>query len=362
MDQTGKTVLVLCLYGPQAASTRLRMYPYIDWLIELGFNVKIHALMDDFLVKKRFSAFYLFMAPVYFLRLLQRLFLLIVYRNSAIFVYAEIFPGFPWIFEEALLKARAFVWCDFDDQFDLRYTRGFARLVPWSCHGKMSCLAGRADLVFVGNVYLLNYLRAKRIDSILMPTVCGVEVNKDSIESLQFKKRVTIIWIGSPSTWSGVKHLENQIFALDKLRKIRWIFVGTPEGPGSTLARLRDVVFLDWSEPAEVYALQKADIGIMPLVGDSWDEGKSGFKLIQYMTNRIACLGFSCEVNDFILDNQSCGFTYRNKNEFVVKAIELIDDPLLRKYYSDAGKERVEQVFNPEVNRRQFLEAIKAVL
>jgi glycosyltransferase involved in cell wall biosynthesis len=102
------------------------------------------------------------------------------------------------------------------------------------------------------------------------------------------------------------------------------------------------VEVLAWSQATEVAALQKFDVGIMPLPDSPFERGKCGLKLLQYMACARPVVASPVGVNAEIVTNGINGFTASRHEDWVAALRALQDDGAKRANMGEAGRALVE--------------------
>ena len=92
--------------------------------------------------------------------------------------------------------------------------------------------------------------------------------------------------------------------------------------------------FIDWSLENEVQYLKQAHAGIMPLDKDMFSQGKSAFKLIQYLAAGIPLIGSVVGENNRVIHDGENGYLVSSKSQWIEKIEFLCHDKLLREEFS----------------------------
>jgi hypothetical protein len=74
------------------------------------------------------------------------------------------------------------------------------------------------------------------------------------------------------------------------------------------------MLFIDWNMQTEANELSSSDIGIMPLKYTMFENGKCGFKLIQY-GQRFPVVASALPANKEIVQDGSNGYIVTNETE-----------------------------------------------
>ena len=114
-----------------------------------------------------------------------------------------------------------------------------------------------------------------------------------------------------------------------------------------------------WKEESEVEEVRSFDIGIMPLVDDDWEKGKSGYKMIQYMATGIPVIASPVGINSEILNHDVDGFLAENEGQWLSFLTTLATDPVLRRQMGAMGRKKVRDRYCLEVTSPAFVQIIK---
>ena len=98
---------------------------------------------------------------------------------------------------------------------------------------------------------------------------------------------------------------------------------------------------LQWAPETEAALLAQCDIGIMPLADSLWEDGKCGYKLIQYMAAGLPTVASPVAANREITLQGETGFLASTKEEWQSALITFLDDPALCKRMGEAGRARI---------------------
>lgn len=215
--------------------------------------------------------------------------------------------------------------------------KGSRRKVDW--------LAARADTVMAGNELLAEYLSARSDDVRVVPSLVDV----DAIPVREHTDSATVVagWIGSGTT---VRFLEARRPALERMaaavapRKLEVLVVGGSLDPVAGV----NTVVEEWSEETELAALQRMDIGLMPLDDDPFTRGKCAYKALQYMAAGIPVVADDVGISAKVIGHERGGLIARSPAEWVEAVAALAADSQLRARLGAEGRRRVEQDFSYE--------------
>lgn len=347
-------ILFLPKYPRMGASSRLRTFQYIPLWEKSGHQIKVKPFFNDTYLKqiyaqKKPSA--LNVLSCYF----HRLFIIFTAPSyDLIFIEKELFPYFPSWAEYLLSKLGRGYVADYDDAVFHNYDRHSNSLVRKLMGDKIDKVMRFAKVVFVGNPYLANRAQAAGAKQVVfLPTV--IDPNRYHKVSYTQKSVPVIGWIGSPTT---MKYLKVLLPLLEKL------FIQFPfkllviNGGGLKLNYKGEIEILPWSEDTEVVAINKMDIGIMPLEESPWEQGKCAYKLIQYMACGLPVVASPIGMNKEVVIHGENGFLAATDQEWIDSLTKLLTNPYLRQSFGQSGYQLVQEKYTLEKN----FEILKKVL
>jgi len=329
-------------YGRSAASTRQRVLQYLPALEAAGIHVTNHSLLPDEYVQSlatgdRFPSGEI--AKSYLRRMRQ----VLQTKCDAIWVYAELFPYLPALFERFVFLSHKPVVYDMDDAFFHTYDSAANWETRALLGGKLKPLLRGASVVCCGNAYLQDYAKELCRRSIILPTVVDTDVYRLSALT-EGNRPVTIGWIGSPTTWPYVQPLLPML--RDLCRELGAAFRVVGAGASAAEDVFPGMQLLDWSEASEVEDVQNMDIGIMPLPDEQWARGKSGYKIVQYMACGLPVVASPVGVNREMVRSSIDGFLAETEAEWREALATLIEGAELRRKMGASGRHRAVQFYS----------------
>ncbi|MGV0953518.1 MAG: glycosyltransferase family 4 protein [Fluviibacter sp.] len=347
-------MLGLALYGPQAASHRVRLAQYVQGLAEIGIELKIHSLLDDAYVRSRFEGRALPLASI--LSSAWRRFRLLMRNQSfdAAIVHCELFPLFPGWLERALLKI-PYVY-DFDDAFFLRYRTGRLAGLRHLLGDKFDTVIRSAAVVTAGNQFLREYASGLNVNVVQLPSVVDTSAYRPMTKSF-CSNQFTIGWVGSPSTAVYLDQMVVPLATLAAEAPIRFVVIGgkAPSIPGV------EILELPWIADNEVELINEFDVGVMPLPNDEWAKGKCAFKLIQYMACGVPVVASRVGANADVVSDE-CGFLADDEDCWTTALRLLRDRPDLRVQMGAAARQRAVAEYSIERNLPVLADVIRKVV
>ncbi len=300
-------ILFLPKYNELGPSSRYRIYQYLDSYIKEGIKVKVaplfgsHFFTNSKTVKIGCTVYYY----------LRRAFkLLQVYKYDLIYIEYELFPYFPSIFEKLfkILKIKYIV--DYDDAIFHNYDSSPNFLIKLFLSNKIDNVIKNANYVVSGSPYLTKYICQLNANCIEIPTSVREEVYRQK-KKKENNAVFTIGWIGSRTTSVNVLKLIRAFEELSQKIKFQLNLVGFDKNESNKLAHL-NVNFIDWDSKTEIEEINKFDVGIMPLDNTPFNQGKCGFKLVQYMGCSLPTIATPLEANVKINRNKKNLFAISN--------------------------------------------------
>ena len=359
MARAGIRILFLTRYQQRAASSRLRCYHYIDLLQKAGFTVEVSPLLNDSYVRAihaREKIDYIEIAWSYARRVLA---LLRSRLYDIIWVEKEALPWLPAWSEMGLFSiAGVKIVLDYDDAIFHAYDANPNWLVRASLGRKIERLMSLADLVVVGNRYLGDRARASGARMIAqLPTVVDVRryASRPAERNLHF---FTVGWIGSPLTSGYLEIVRPALADLAKNMPVKIVVIG---GAPSALAGMIPVEHRMWSVETEAKDVSQLDVGIMPLPNGLWEQGKCGYKIIQYMASWLPVVASPVGANTQIVEPGITGFLAGSLASWTSALFFLWQHPDLRREMGIAGRRKVEQQYSLKTAAPQLIGLLRQV-
>lgn len=353
-------ILSLTRYGKLGASSRLRTFGYINSLNVLGYKFNTQCLIDNSLLLKRYnegSYRFLDLIFVYYNRIVA---LFDAKKYDCVWIEKEALPWFPLWFEKLFLLNVPYI-LDYDDATFHYYDRNPNKILRFFYRNRINGLIAKASLVVCGNAYLASYAtKAGALNVHILPTV--VDLIKYPFSKCKFHCQnsthtLRVVWIGSPSTVSYLYNIQ------DALRVVfaRSPFVLRVIGADFNLPGIH-IECIQWSEDTEAKSIADCDVGIMPLSNSFWEQGKCGYKLIQYMACGLPVIASPVGANlDIVIDGEN-GFLANDTNQWIFALEQLILNPNLRESMGIIARKRVEQKYSLQVAAPRLSKLLQSVL
>lgn len=336
------------------ASSRLRTFQYMPLWESEGHQVKISSFFNDTYLKQIYAQKKPSIINVLFCYLGRLFVLFTASKYNLIVMEKELFPFLPSWGEYLLSKwSRGYV-VDYDDAVFHNYDRHSNSMVRKAMGDKIDKVMRHAKVVLVGNHYLADRAKAAGAKQVVyLPTV--IDPTRYSQVSHPNNILLVIGWIGSPTT---MKYLETILPLLERLFIQHAFKLLVINGGDSILNYSGELEIYPWSEDTEVAAINKMDIGIMPLEDSPWERGKCAYKLIQYMACGLPVVASPVGMNKEVVIHGENGFLASTDQEWIDSLTELLINPHLRQTFGQAGQQLVQEKYTLEKN----FEILKNVL
>ncbi len=296
-------ILAFTRYDRGGASSRVRFLQYIPHLERMGAKVTVQPLLPP----DHLTRLYEGKSPAPLMvaaAMAQRLWHVIrAHEADIIWLQRELLPFMPYVLEKLLLGRRKLV-VDFDDAHHLYYKTLKSHLGRAAYGQKIENLMQKADAVVVGNRTLAEYAREIGAPNVhLVPS--AVDVQRFHKSETSTVDGFQIGWIGTPVTASqSLPLVRGPLLQFLSDYKAKCIFVGVgrdqfPEIPADRVT---------WSEAAEEEVLPRISVGLCPLRDTPWNQGKSGYKIIQYMASGKPALVSPVGIAAEMIDHGMTGF------------------------------------------------------
>ena len=346
-------VLFITQYGPLAASSRTRVFQYLPYLREAGFEIVVRVVIPDGWLSRfghRGAAGRLLYYVVSYFRTAW-VGVCCLWSASAfdrIFIQKVLFPAPIALM---LRWTRRKVVYDFDDAlFTIDAPRTFlGRIGRWRRQSGLPRMLAGSAVAIVENDYTRAYASrfSDRVEIITGP----IDTERYRPQQRDANGRVVLGWIGSPTT---TPYLSVIAESLDQVAAARPGVILRLIGAQPFRAGGIEVEQLDWSLDTEVGALAHCDIGLMPLPDDPWTRGKGGYKLLQYCALGLPVVASPVGVNAEIVEHGVTGFLADSEAAWTEQLLKLIDDPDLRMRMGQAGRQRMLEYYSLERSSRKL--------
>lgn len=266
-------------------------------------------------------------------------------KYDLLWIEKEAFPWLPFGIENLFLQQSVPYVLDYDDADFHSYDEHDNRLVRALLAPKHPNLMQRAALVVAGNAYLADFARQAGAPHVaLVPTVIDLERYPDSAHKQPDGEQPCIGWIGQRATAHFLAPYAPLFERLAGAGLARFAAIGI-----DTAKLGLPMASVPWAENTEVASIAALDVGIMPLLDGSFERGKCGYKLIQYMACGLPVVASPVGVNRQIVEHGVNGFLAETPEQWEQALRTLLADADLRQRMGQAGRKKVEKEYSLQV-------------
>lgn len=254
---------------------------------------------------------------------------------DVVWMEKEAFPFLPSFFENAVRLVSKKLIVDYDDAIFHNYDDHRLSIVKMILGNKIDQVMASADLVVAGNDYIAQRaLSAGATKVQIVPTVIPSS-RYPEIKTHPTNSPPVIGWIGTPMTQKFLVEIEAVFDELIKTHPFTLHLIGITEDFWKNKSYRKRIA---WTEESESSELAKIDIGIMPLTNNKFEQGKCGFKLIQYMGCSKPILASPVGVNTMIVNPGVNGFLCTTQSDWSNSFKYLLENPEMRLKMGQAGR------------------------
>lgn len=338
-------VLLLSKYSRLGASSRLRTMQYLPGLMQAGIRVNVQSLFDDAYLQQLYSRktrSLQVVARCYLRRLLR---VMSLRRVDVIWLEYELLPYCPAWFERWLKWRGIRLVVDYDDAVFHNYDLAGSAVLRKLLGSKIDQVMALADVVVAGNAYIASRAAQAGAQQICrVPTV--IDLARYPMPVLSERSgQLTIGWIGSPATQLYLQQLGPLLSELLQQHQARLVLIGANSEAQAYFSGA-DVEIRQWSEATEVADICDFDIGIMPLPDGPWEQGKCGYKLIQYMACAVPVIASAVGANIDIVGRSAAGLLADSVDSWRQALHRMLSEAEFRAVCGQAGRQAVEQEYS----------------
>ena len=332
-------------------SSRTRVYQYLPYLNDRGIKVKLinftsQGLCRANLMKQPRNAIEIVFDKFYSSFQIVRL-LFFASGFDVIFIQKVLLPVPVF---QALKFLNKHIVFDFDDAIFLKGIYINDKFINRFIHTVSS-----SNLIILENDFAKDFVSKYNKNVLLITGPIDVRRYLPNKET-KSNGSITIGWIGSPDT-AEYLGLLSEVFRDLCLKYVNLAIHIV--GAHKTNEEGTRISSSEWRLATEVEDLHKFDVGIMPLSNDSWAKGKGGYKLLQYMSCGIPCVGSPIGINLKIIREGINGFFAGSQAEWKEKLSLLIENSALRKNMGQNGRRIAVSEYSFEAFIDNFILSLK---
>lgn len=331
----------------EGAGCRFRISHYVPYLHANGFQVTVRPFYTPEFFRLVYRRGHFASKAATFLRLLvKRLSVLTeLDQYDLVWLYREAVPVGPPVIERAIRARGIPIVFDFDDAIFMRNVSEANRAVSFLKNtARVAEIIRFSSHVTPGNQFLGDYARRFSSHVTVVPTTVDTERFRPRQDQRVLPPGGPVVgWIGSPTTYHYIEKMAPLLKQLSAGHHFTLKISGAGKPVHFEGVRVTDV---PWSMANEVELFNSCDVGVYPLEDDDWARGKCGFKAIQFMACGVPVVAAAVGVNREIIRDGENGFLASTPDEWARKLERLLTDAELRRRFSIAGRQTVEQGYS----------------
>lgn len=224
-------------------------------------------------------------------------------------------------------------------------------------------LANVCDGVIAGNSYIANHYEQSGARVWIVPTAVDTEKwrRAESRTESETGGRWTVGWTGTSSNLKYLHAIEAPLAEFLAEHGDARLLVVCDRKPAFTKLPPRSWSFERWSADREVSAVQKMDVGLMPLPDNEWTRGKCALKMIMYLGVGIPVVASPVGVAKEIFEQGEVGIAARDDNDWYEALRQLHHDRELASRLGVTGCKLVEEQFSVHANAPKLAAIIREV-
>jgi len=344
----------------EAPSQRFRFEQYISLLHYNNYKVRYQSFFNYRLWTKIYdsksNALDKFFGVIHgFLKRVKVLF--ICYHFDFIFIHREATPFGPPLLEWMLsgIFNKKIIY-DLDDAIWLKDNSSESRLFTFlKNRTKINQILKLSYKVSCGNNFLKSYCQQYNSNIILNPTTIDTKYHLPKNKHTSNSYKIIIGWTGTHTT---LKYLDLVVPILQEL-ELESDFIFMVIANQDPKPNLNNYIFTPWNKSTEIADLQKIDVGVMPLYNNEWENGKCGFKALQFMALEIPVLVSPVGVNNIIVNHGVTGFHCAAAADWKTYLLELLSSLEKRVKMGENGRKYVIKNYSVDSNVDNFLSLFK---
>lgn len=341
----------IAIYGRGGASARVRLF---QWLEETGLPSVIHDYAGAANARPRT----ILRHPAQSLASEVRQNHLKRLSIQRLLLHREASPFSRGALERHLLSSAKLGVYDFDDALQWQ-ERGRVISALRNAHQKTISCINAADRVIAGNEVLADFASFHSKDVVIIPS-CIKPSQYTVKSSFELNDPPLIGWIGTPGGEVYLSGIATALLELNRRTGARLQIVG---GRAPSLGLLEEIVDrFTWTEALSERVLATWDVGIMPLADCAYEQGKCGYKLLQYAASGLPSVASPVGVNESIC--RELGFSpATSNNEWIEALMAIIEAPSkTRQGIGEAARTGVIRLYSYEVWKDRWLSAVGMAL
>jgi glycosyltransferase involved in cell wall biosynthesis len=349
-----KKILFFTLGKEYLASSRTRVYGYLPYLQNAGFDCSIIASNLFW-----YHQTVIFGKNSYLVKVINRIYNLIsglrvILRSRSfniIFIQRVLLPVPVF---KILHRFNPNIIFDFDDAVHLADTHYNPKGTGRKFLTRFNYIAKNSKAVITTQSEF-NQSHARLLNENVFGLTTPVNIKRYYPKQDVTGGEVVIGWIGSPEATPFLYSLKDVFRVISKRHpNLKLELIGAKKFKIDGL----DPIFKDWDLRTEAENLHHFDIGIMPLEDNAWTRNKY-YKLLQYFAAGIPAVASGIGICRDMIEDGVNGFLAKDNDEWIQKLSLLIENSELRKRIGVRARKTAEDFYSYEVTAPVLIGILK---
>jgi glycosyltransferase involved in cell wall biosynthesis len=356
-------VLFLTQNDARGASSRLRVYQFLEPLARLGIRSEVWPLPFGMATSRwrvARGALHALHAATRWIDVRRAA------RFDAVVIQRDLVAHLRPFLEETLAERNPRIVLDVDDPIHL-HPPSRPPALPFRWFGdprKLERLARSARRVVAANRALRDEAARAGARVTLIPTSLDTARWAPGPVRRAPGTGFTVGWIGSPGTTFYLEGIAPALAALARALPVRLRAVGADPALPARFAALAPGVAVEavpWTLAREVEEVRGFDAGVMPLTDDPWSRAKSATKLLQYMACGVPAVASPVGANADIVKDGVNGFLAEDAGGWTRALRALAEDARLAARLGEEGRATVAAEYSVEVSAPKLAAVLREV-
>lgn len=191
-----------------------------------------------------------------------------------------------------------------------------------------------SDMIVVTHDYLKSLLPSSVLEKVhILPTtdgdMYGLYENMDLMSERKktITKELRLVWVATSANIRNllpvIPYIDEAATVIEQVGK-KVVLSVICDKPIEVETKSLIIKNVKWTRDAAIEGMRNAHVGIMPLQNTKYNKGKGGFKLVQYISIGLPCVGSNVGFNGQVITPQ-CGVLTNDESEWTDAIIKIAD-------------------------------------
>lgn len=213
-----------------------------------------------------------------------------------------------------------------------------------------------SDFITVGSHYLYDYSKKYNSKTYLLPSSVDSDLFHPKYRKKNEDNEIIIGWLGAGNNFQleNLKILKNPLNYISKKYKIKFrIISALSKDVKNEFINLNCRVDFGLEKWVPLYEIPEIisdfDIGVMPLIDNTFSRGKCAMKILEYMSMEIPTVASNIGENKYVINQGINGFLASTPEDWINHLSKLIEDSNLRKKIGKMGRKTILEKYSVRI-------------